>query len=84
MHDEPKHQHAWLPLHKPPTHGKDLALLLMVVLRSESLNVERLPRSAAAAASLVPNLKRHQLLLPSPMRLRAPLPIFEHCRCRRI
>ena len=29
MHDEPKHQHAWLPLHKPPTHGKDLALLLM-------------------------------------------------------
>ena len=32
MHDEPKHQHAWLPLHKPPTHGKDLALLLMSLL----------------------------------------------------
>ena len=29
-HGEPRHQHAWLPLHKPPTHGKDLALLLMV------------------------------------------------------
>jgi hypothetical protein len=28
-HGEPRHQHAWLPLHKPPTHGKDLALLLM-------------------------------------------------------
>ena len=31
MHDEPRHQHAWLPLHKPPTHGKDLALLLMAI-----------------------------------------------------
>ena len=31
MHDEPRHQHAWLPLHKPPTHGKDLALLLMPI-----------------------------------------------------
>jgi hypothetical protein len=29
MHGKPRHQHAWLPLHKPPTHGKDFALLLM-------------------------------------------------------
>jgi hypothetical protein len=30
LHYERRHLRAWLPLHKPPTHGKDLALLLML------------------------------------------------------
>ena len=40
MHDEPKHQHAWLPLHKPPTHGKDLALLLMAILAIQETHLD--------------------------------------------
>ena len=69
MHDEPKHQHAWLPLHKPPTHGKDLALLLM---KGRSLIMARVARAGGPAAylsmSLLPSLKvdgAYMLLNPS-------------------
>ena len=47
-HGEPRHQHAWLPLHKPPTHGKDLALLLMMGKTLEVFSVDRVMHSFSA------------------------------------